>query len=331
VTRSLFVDETVKAYVAIEGREKARVCNAMVRTAAVLFDVLCPKKDSKQNVDSDAQIVTRQVLQQQLKRVTFGETEHQQPKMTDDDISLEDLAVLGESGPVGSSRNYGAAFCTIVESFYSLMHSPYYRMHDLYLGTAAFLGALVHQLHYYAQLYLPEVVQLLLKVASTCDGDDVGDAQTTEDLLYLCTHRWFLTVFADSVLKEHIPMIWHRFIAFGWKFVLQLALQILHEGVVGIKPLQATIPMEKNDTSPGAASRRAHVETAHQNHLFSVPPECITDIMSELPANITDIDATIRRSFYWRPRLGTATLTKLEREHISAAHAKRSVLQEQTD
>lgn len=329
VTRTLFVDETIKAYVAIETKEKARVCAAMLRTATLLFDIVCPRRILVSNDPVGAS--TRQQLSNALKRVSFGETEHHQPKMTEDDISLEDLALLGESGPVGNARNYGAAFCTLVELFHSLMHSPYYRMHDLYLGPGGFLGALVHQLHYYVQLYLPEVTQLLLKVATTCGGEaDLGDATSTEDLLYICTHRWFLSVFADVALLEHLPQIWHRFIGFGWKFVLQLSLQILQENVVGDKSADATIPMDRGDSSPGAAARQRHADSK-VNHLLSVPPECVIDVLAELPSMITDMDATIRRSWYWRPRLGSATLLKLEREHIATSHAKHVVLQERND
>jgi hypothetical protein len=329
VTRTLFVDETIKAYVAIETKEKARVCPAMLRTATLLFDIVCPRRLQVTN-DPVGQS-TRQQLSNALKRVSFGETDHQQPKMTEDDISLEDLALLGESGPVGNARNYGAAFCTLVELFHTLMHSPYYRMHDLYLGPGGFLGALVHQLHYYVQLYLPEVTQLLLKVATTCGGEaDLGDATSTEDLLYICTHRWFLSVFADVALLDHLPQIWHRFIGFGWKFVLQLSLQILQENVVGDKAADATIPMERGDSSPGAAARQRHADSK-VNHLLSVPPECVIDVLTELPSMITDMDATIRRSWYWRTRLGSATLLKLEREHIATSHAKHVVLQERND
>lgn len=330
VTRTLFVEETIKAYVAIETKEKARVCPAMLKTATLLFDVLCPKRSvvtAAVEMDSSTQ---RQQLQTALKRVSFGETQHHQPKMTEDDISLDDLATLAESGPAGASRNYGSAFCSLVECFHTLMHSPYYRMHDLYLGPSGFLGALVHQLHYYVQLYLPEVTQLLLRVSTTCGGEELGGATSTEDLLYICTHRWFLTVFSDVALREHVPEIFHRFIAFGWKFVLQLSLQIFQEQVLQVKNQISGIPMEREDTSPGAASRQRQAESK-VNHLLSVPPECILDILSELPSLITDMDATIRRSWFWRPRLGSATLLKLEREHVASAHAQHIVLQERND
>jgi hypothetical protein len=332
VTRTLFVDETIKAYVAIETKEKAKVCVAMLRTATLIFDMLCPKRKQANDDRIGPEVDSRQHLQNTLKRVTFGETQHQQPKMVEDDLALEDLAVIGEAGPVGSSRNYGAAFCTLVEIFHTLMHAPYYRMHDLYQGPSGFLGALVHQLHYYVQLYLPEVTQLLLRIATNVEGDELGGASTTEDLLYLCTHRWFLTVFADVVLKEHIPAIWHRFVAFGWKFVLQLALQILQEQVVGVKKgRDQSSPGGERAQSPGAQARARQADVSHVNHLLNVPPECMVDVISELPSLITDLDATIRRSWFWRPRLGSATLLKLEREHIASEHAKHVILQENHD
>jgi hypothetical protein len=223
-----------------------------------------------------------------------------------------------------------------VECFQALMHDPYYRMTELYVGPNGFLGALVHQLHYFLQLYVPEVGQLLMRVASTCAGDDLHDARSTEELLYLVTHRWFLSVFADCVLEEHIAPIWHRFVAFGWKFVLQLAIQILHDAL-GIRTAPVAAPEDPNEmaNTPGYNLQKKHKDQKEKSAvvttLFAVPPECLVDVLSELPANITDIDATIRRSYFWRPRLGTATLVKLEREYISTTHANRLVKQERTD
>ena len=335
VTRTLFVEECIKAYVAIEGKERARVCQAMMRTAVALFDVLCPRRDGVGLIQQGATdtLAVRQQLQTTLKKVNFGEQQFSQPRMIEDALSLEDLGLLGDSGPL-QNKNYGAAFCTLVECFHCLMHDPYYRMTDLYLGPNGFLGALVHQLHYFVQLYVPEVNQLLMRVATTCAGDDLQDARSTEELLYLVTHRWFLSVFADAVLEDHIAPIWHRFLSFGWKFVIQLALQILHEAL-GIKQ-QPTQPEEpKNTNAPGSNAKKQYEEQKEKqttsSTLFAVPPECLVDVLSELPANIADLDATIRRSWFWRPRLGTATLLKLEREYISTTHANRLVKQDQTD
>jgi hypothetical protein len=336
VTRTLFVEECIKAYVAIEGKERARVCQAMMRTAVALFDIFCPRRVgvvSNQQGLTDAHLVRSQ-LQSKLRAGNFGEQQHGMPKMLDDTLALEDLGLLGDSGSM-QNKNYGAAFCSLVECFHVLMHDPYYRMTELYVGPNGFLGALVHQLHYFVQLYVPEVNQLLLRVATTCAGDDLHDARSTEELLYLVTHRWFLSVFADVALEEHIAPIWHRFIAFGWKFVLQLSLQILHEAL-GIRPTPAAPPEEpKNTNVPGFNAKKQYEEqkekSATVSTLFAVPPECLVDVLSELPANIVDLDATIRRSWFWRPRLGTATLVKLEREYISTTHANRLVKQEHTD
>lgn len=330
VTRTLFLEECIKAYVAVEGKDRARVCQAMMRTAVTLFDIFCPRRLAGQAaVDGRSQFGAK-------KSQGFGEPVFAAAR--DDTLTLDDLGLLGDSGPM-QNKNYGAAFCTLVECFHVLMHDQYYRLTELYVGSNGFLGALVHQLHYYVQLYVPEVNQLLMRVANTCAGDDLQDARSTEELLYLVTHRWFLSVFADAVLEEHIAPIWHRFVSFGWKFIIQLSLQILHEAL-GIKEAPSVAPEDPNAdakarNTPGYNATKNFTEQKLKNlttsTLFSVPPECLVDVLTELPANIVDIDATIRRSWFWRPRLGTATLVKLEREFISTTHANRLVKQEHTD